>query len=92
MRRWVIVEVLERSFLPGYVGVFVEHFDKCFVTAVVGDKASEGEQVPKLPESRPPAHWTGRGPVNEGMFCELCILLFLSFLISLRIVHGWMCE
>ena len=37
----------------------------------------------KLPESRPPAHWTGRGPVNEGMFCELCILLFLSFLISL---------
>ena len=48
MRRWVIVEVLERSFLPGYVGVFVEHFDKCFVTTVVGDKASEGEQVPSF--------------------------------------------
>ena len=39
----------------------------------------------KLPESRPPSHWTGRGPLNEGiMFGGLSILLvcfFFRFLI-----------
>ena len=39
-----------------------------------------------LPGRRPPAHWTGRGPVNEGiMFGELSFLFFV-----LRSVHGWM--
>ena len=33
----------------------------------------------KLPGRRPPAHWTGRGPVNEGiMFGQLSVLLFVS--------------
>ena len=42
----------------------------------------------KLPESRPPAHWTRRGPVNEGIiFGELSILLLL-FLPFFRSVHG----
>ncbi len=44
----------------------------------------------KLPDRRPPPHWTGRGPVNEGiMFGELSVLLFL-FLPFFRSVHGCM--
>ncbi len=36
-------------FLPGYVGVFVAHFHKCFfVRSVLGDKASVVEQVPSF--------------------------------------------
>ncbi len=36
-------------FLPGYVGVFVAHFHKCFVVrSVLGDKASVAEQVPSF--------------------------------------------
>ena len=54
------------------------------VSTVLGEKASDVEQSKgagaKLPDRRPPAHWTGRGPVNEGiMFGELS-LLFLSLL------------
>ena len=41
----------------------------------------------KLPESRPTAHWTRIGPVNEGIiFGELSILLL--FLPFFRSVHG----
>ena len=44
----------------------------------------------KLPENRPPAHGTGRGPVNKGiMFGELSILLLL-FLRFFRSVRGCM--
>ena len=44
----------------------------------------------KLPENRPPAHCTGRGPVNKGiMFGELSILLLL-FLRFFSSVHGCM--
>ena len=36
-------------FLPGYVGVFVAHFHKCFVVrSVLGDKLSVVEQVPSF--------------------------------------------
>ena len=45
----------------------------------------------KLPESRPPAHWTGRGPVNQGIMCvELSILLlfFLRFFSECAWVYG----
>ena len=36
-------------FLPGYVGVFLAHFHKCFfVRSVLGDKASVVEQVPSF--------------------------------------------
>ena len=42
----------------------------------------------KLPESRPPEHWTRRGPVKEFiMFGELSILLLL-FMPFFRSVHG----
>ena len=36
--------------------------------------------------SRPPPHWTRRGVLNEVVFGELRILLFVCFMI----VHGWM--
>ena len=55
-----------------------------------GGKASEVEQPrgadAKLPGRRPPTHWTRRGLLNEVMFGELRILLFVCF----RSVHGWM--
>ncbi len=36
-------------FLPGYVGVFLAHFHKCFfVRSVLGDKASVVEHVPSF--------------------------------------------
>ena len=42
----------------------------------------------KLPESHAAVHWTGRGPVNEGIrFGELSILLLL-FLPFFRSVYG----
>ena len=50
---------------------------------------SPEEQVAvKLPGRRPPPHWTGRGPVNEGvMFGQLTVFFFFFFL---RSVHGCM--
>ena len=65
------------------------------VSTVLGEKASEVEQSwgagAKLSGRRPPAHWTGIGALNEGiMFGQLSMLLFCSFLISLRSVHGFM--
>ena len=43
----------------------------------------------KHPESRPPAHWTGRGRVNEGiMFGELSILLLLFVRFLLGVCMG----
>ena len=65
------------------------------VSTVLGEKASEVEQSwgagAKLSGRRPPVHWTGIGTVNEGIvFGELRMLLFCSFLISLRSVHGFM--
>ena len=61
------------------------------VSTVLDEKASDVEQScgvsAKLPGRRPPAHWTGRGQVNEGvMFGELRVLLF----VCLKSVHGWM--
>ena len=45
----------------------------------------------KLPDRRPPPHWTGRGLLNEGvMLGELSVLLFV-----LVVCMGgceWMCE
>ena len=40
----------------------------------------------KLPGCHSPPHWTRRGLLNEVMFGELRILLF----VCLRSVHGWM--
>ncbi len=43
------VVVFSCFFLPGYVGVFLAHFHKCFfVRSVLGDKASVVEQVPSF--------------------------------------------
>ena len=54
-----------------------------------GEKVSEVEQPrgadAKLPGCHPPPHWTRRGLLNEVMFGELRILLFVCF----RSVHGW---
>ena len=54
------------------------------VSTVLGDKASEVEQPcgagVQLPGRRPPSHWTGRRPLNEGiMFGQLSDLRFLFF-------------
>ena len=35
-----------------------------------------------LPGRRSPAHWTGRGPVNEGLFGKLSSFFFLFFFFS----------
>ena len=57
----------------------------------IGEKSSDLEQSwaasAKLPGRRPPPHWTGRGPGNEGlMFGELSVsfvfFLFFSFFLS----------
>ena len=66
-------------------------FSVSTVFSVSTEKASEMEQLrgasAKLPGSRPPPHWTGRGLPNEGfMFGELRIFVFVCF----RSVHGWM--
>ena len=50
----------------------------------LGEKSSDVEQSceagAKLAGRRPPPHWTGRGPVIEGiMFVQLSVLLFLFF-------------
>ena len=59
------------------------------IRIVLGDKASEVEQVPNIPEGRPPAHWTGRGRVNEGiMFGDLSILLLLFVRFLLGVCMG----
>ena len=52
------------------------------VSTVLGKKASDVGQSRgagfQLPGRSPPQHWTGRGPVNEGiMFGQLSVLLFL---------------
>ena len=71
------------------------------VRTVLGDKGLRSGASAKLPESRPPAHWTGRGAVIEGvMFGELSILLLLCFVLCffgliLGVCMGvweWMCE
>ena len=47
----------------------------------------------KLPGRRPPAHSTGRGPVNEGiMFGELSFLFFVSSWGVCVTGWEWMCE
>ena len=59
------------------------------VRSVLGQGVRRGAGA-KLPENRPPAHGTGRGPVNKGiMFGELSILLLL-FLRFFRSVRGCM--
>ena len=35
-------------FVPDYLGVFLVHFHKCFLLELLGDKASEVEQVPSF--------------------------------------------
>ena len=52
------------------------------VSIVLVEKASDVGQSwgagAKLPGRRPPPHWTGRGPVNEGiMFDQLSVFHFL---------------
>ena len=74
---------LERTFWPGCVGVFVEHFHKCFLLELLTSQQGLRSGVgAKLPEPRLPAQWTGRGPVNESiMFGKLSnFLLFFFFL------------
>ena len=61
------------------------------VSTVLSEKAFEVKKTrgvsAKLPDRRPPPHWTRRGLLNEVvMFSELRILLFVCF----RSVHGWM--
>ena len=65
------------------------------VSTVLGEKASDVEQrwgaSAKLPDRRPRPHWTGRGPVNEGiMFGELKFFFAFLFCFVLSSVHGCM--
>ena len=71
------------------------HLQMFSVSTVLVEKASDVEQSwgssAKLPGRRPPAHWIGRGQLNEGvMFGELRVLFFV-----LGVCLGgweWMCE
>ena len=88
----VIVQVVRKAI------VVEKHWSMCWthlqmfsVSTVLGEKASEVEHSwgasAKLPESRPPPHWTGRVPQKERhIFSELSILLF----VCVMSVHGWM--
>ena len=74
------------------------HLQMFSVSTVLGEKASDVEQSwragAKLPGRRPQAHWTGRGPVNEGiMFGHLKVLLFLFLFWGVCTgVWAWICE
>ena len=69
------------------------HLQMFSVSTVLGEKASDvgqswGESA-KLPGRRPPPHWTGRGPVNEGiMFGVLSVLLFVFLFLFWGVCTG----
>ena len=81
-----IVEVVRKDTVAGRCwSMSWTHLQMLSVSTVLGEKVSDVEQSwgagAKLPDRRPPAHWTGRGPVNEGiMFGELSVLQLLFFL------------
>ena len=76
--------ILCRAMLECLLNTFTNNFrEMCPRRKGVGSGA-----VAKLLESHPAVHWTGRGPVNEGItFGELSILLLL-FLPFFRSVYG----
>ena len=72
----VIVEVVRKGIVVGKCwSMCWTHLQMFSVSTVLGDKAFDVEQSrgadAKLPDRRPPPHWTGRGQLNEGdMFGE----------------------
>ena len=76
--------ILCRAMLQYLLNTFTNVFcSKCPRRQDLGSGAGA-----KLPESRPPAHWTRIGPVKELiMFGELSIFLLL-FVPFFRSVHG----
>ena len=80
-----IVEVVRKGIVGGRCwNICWTHLQMFSVSTVLGDKASEVEQPcgssVQLPGRRPPPHWTGRRPLNEGiMFGQLSDLRFLFF-------------
>ena len=72
----VILEVVRKGIVVGKCwSMCWTHLQMFSVSTVLGDKASDVEQSwgagAKLPDRRPPPHWTGRGQLNEGdMFGE----------------------
>ena len=71
-----IVEVVRKGIVVGKCwSMCWTHLQMFSVSTVLGDKTSDVEQSwgagAKLPDRRPPPHWTGRGQLNEGdMFGE----------------------
>ena len=78
----VILEVdRKRIFVVKFWSICWTHLQMFSVSTVLGGNAPDVEQSweasAKLHDRRPPARWTGRGPVNEGfMFGKLSALFF----------------
>ena len=95
----VIVEVVRKGIVVGKCwSMCWTHLLMFPVSTIIGEKASDVGQSwgagAKLPGRRPLPHWTGRGPVNEGiMFDQLSVLLFLFLFWGVCTgVWEWMCE
>ena len=95
-QEWDIMEVVKKGIVVAKCwSLCWTHLQMCFVSSVLGEKASDVEQSrresAKLPGRRPPPPWTGRGQLNQGVaFSELMVLLFV-----LGVCMGgweWMCE
>ena len=79
--------------MPDSVGAFAEHIYKCFVSTVLGEKASEVEQPhgasAKLPGRRQPPHWNRERTTKRRRHVWSVERFALSFSF-LRSVHGCM--
>ena len=78
-----IVEVSRKGMVAVWCwSICWTHLQMFSVSTVLGEKASDVEKSwgagAKLPGRRPPARWTGRGQLNEGVvFGELRVLVFV---------------
>ena len=88
----LIVEVVRKAIVARRSwSICWTHLQTFSISTVLGQKASDVEHSrgasAKLPESRPPPHWTGWILQKEGhMFSELSVLFFLCVMS----VHGCM--
>ena len=98
-RKALLWRWLERALLTGDVKIFVEHIYKCFLLVLLREglpRETVWGASAKLSDRRPRPHWTGRGPVNEGMiFGELSFFLAFFLFCFWGVCMGvweWMCE
>ena len=105
---WGVTESSQEKLIVEVVRNIIcwRHLQMFSVITFLGEKASDVEQSweasAKLPDRRPPARWTGRGPVNECiMFGKLSAFFYLMFYlifylifwgVCMECVWEWMCE